>query len=120
MTAQPKHPGMPASAQLTSIILEDQSGLTLDDVCRACSAPSEMIVELVDEGVLTPDLVTQAGGVPNAPGNWRFTGLHMHRVRVAVRLQRDLGVNLAGAALALELLDEMDTLRAQLRRLSGG
>ena len=35
------------------------------------------------------------------------------------RLQRDLGVNLAGAALALELMDELDGLRAQLRLLSG-
>jgi len=34
---------------------------------------------------------------------------------VALRLQRDLGLNLAGAALALELLDEVEALRAQLR-----
>ena len=33
---------------------------------------------------------------------------------VAWRLQRDLGVNLAGAALALQLLDEVQTLRAQI------
>jgi chaperone modulatory protein CbpM len=33
-----------------------------------------------------------------------------------VHLQRDLGVNLAGAALALELLDRIEHLRAQLRR----
>jgi chaperone modulatory protein CbpM len=33
-----------------------------------------------------------------------------------VHLQRDLGLNLAGAALALELLDQIENLRAQLRR----
>jgi len=33
---------------------------------------------------------------------------------VASRLQRDLGVNLAGAALALQLLDEIETLRAHI------
>jgi chaperone modulatory protein CbpM len=33
-----------------------------------------------------------------------------------VRLQRDLGVNLAGAALAIDLLDQLDELR---RRLGG-
>jgi len=32
------------------------------------------------------------------------------RVRTAVHLQRDLGVNLAGAALALELLDRIAEL----------
>ena len=32
-------------------------------------------------------------------------------------LQRDLGLNLAGAALALELLDEVEALRSQLRAM---
>ena len=101
----------PRSLQLTGFILEEQTELTLGDLCRACAVESSSIMELVEEGVLTP-----AG---EAPGQWRFTGLHLHRARVAARLQRDLGVNLAGAALALELLEEMEVLRARLRRLSG-
>jgi chaperone modulatory protein CbpM len=35
-----------------------------------------------------------------------------------MRLQRDLGINLAGIAVALDLLDEVETLRARLRRLN--
>ncbi|WP_309684087.1 chaperone modulator CbpM [Polaromonas sp.] len=101
----------PTATYLSSFILEDQTELTLDEVCRACAAQTDMIVELVNEGVLEPD--------GPAPGEWRFTGLHLHQARVAVRLQRDLGVNLAGVALALQLLQEMDSLRAQLRRLAG-
>jgi chaperone modulatory protein CbpM len=120
MTADPNHPGQLSGQQFTSFILEDQSGLTFDDLCRACAVQSELIVELVDEGVLTPDVVTPAGALSATPGDWRFTGFHIHRVRMAVRLQRDLGVNLAGAALVLDLLDEMETLKAQLRRLSSG
>jgi len=100
----------PAQTRITSFILEDQTELTLDDVCRACAAQADMIIQLVDEGVLAPS--------GTAPGQWRFTGLHMHRAQVALRLQRDLGVNLAGAALALELLDEMQNLRTQLHRLA--
>ena len=38
---------------------------------------------------------------------------------MASRLQRDLGLNLAGAALALELLEEIDALRARLQALGG-
>ena len=95
--------------QVTGLILEDQTELSLDDLCRACAAQAERIVELVDEGLLTP-----AG---TAPGEWRFTGVHLHRARVALRLESDLGVNLAGAALALELLDELDTLRERVQRL---
>jgi chaperone modulatory protein CbpM len=94
---------------LAGFILEDQEELTLDDLCRACAAQSELIVDLVHEGVLAP--------LGAAPEVWRFTGVHLHRATVAVRLQRDLGVNPAGAALALELMDELDSLRAQLSRL---
>lgn len=98
--------------RVTGLILEDQTELNLDDLCRACAAQAGRIVELVDEGLLTP-----AG---SAPGEWRFTGVHLHRARVALRLESDLGVNLAGAALALELLDELDTLRARVQRLEAG
>lgn len=91
-------------------VLEDQTELTLADICRGCAERADIIIELVHEGVLAP--------LGETPEYWRFTGLHLHRAKVAVRLQRDLGVNLAGAALALQLLDELDNLRAQLSRLS--
>ena len=94
---------------ITGLILEEQTELSLDDLCRACTAQAGRIVELVDEGLLTP-----AG---RAPGEWRFTGVHLHRARIALRLESDLGVNLAGAALVLELLDELDTLRERVQRL---
>ena len=96
--------------RITGFILEEQTELTLADLCRACAADTALVIELVDEGVLSP--------VGNAPEQWRFTGLHMHRARTALTLQRDLGVNLQGAALAIELLEELDKVRAQLRRLS--
>jgi len=91
------------------LILEEQEDLTLDDLCRACSTQVEQLIALVDEGAIAP---TGA-----APGAWRFTGVHLRRARVAVRLQRDLGVNPAGAALALQLMDELDALRTRLRAL---
>jgi chaperone modulatory protein CbpM len=98
--------------QLVGIILDEQSQLTLEELTRACAARAELIIELVEEGVLAPS--------GREPHHWRFTGAHMRRARVAVHLQRDLGVNLAGAALALQLLDEVEALRARLRALGGG
>ncbi len=92
---------------ITAFILEEQTGLTLEDVCRACTCEAALIVELVHESVLMPE--------GSAPEQWRFTGLQMHRARTALSLQRDLGVNLAGAALALQLMDELNSLREQLR-----
>ena len=95
----------------TSYLMEDITELTLDDLCRACVAQADIIIELVSEGV-----IDTADAPPNQPPeHWRFTGLHLHRAKVAMRLHRDLGVNFAGAALALELMDEVQALKAKLR-----
>ena len=90
---------------LTGIILEEQTQLSLAEVSRACAVQAEFIVQLVEEGVLEP-----LGGEPH---RWRFTGAHVRRATVAVRLHRDLDINLAGVALALQLLDEIAALRAR-------
>ena len=91
------------------LILEEQQDLTLDALCRACSTQMEQLLELVAEGVIVPS--------GDAPEVWRFTGVHLRRARIAVHLQRDLGVNPAGAALALQLMEEREELRARLRAL---
>jgi chaperone modulatory protein CbpM len=109
MTTQ-SHP-----AQLIGFILEEQTELSLQDLCRACEVQPELIIELVHEGVLAP----ANDAMRAAPEQWHFSGVHLHRARVALRLQNDLGVNLAGAALALELLDELEQLRMRLYRLEG-
>ncbi len=93
--------------QLNAIILEELTNLTLSEISHACAVHAERIIELVDEGVIGP--------FGREPHRWRFSGTHMRRASVALRLQRDLGVNLAGAALALQLLDEVESLRTRLR-----
>lgn len=96
----------------TAIVIEEHMELSLADISRGCAVHAECIIELVDEGVLEP-----AGADPRT---WRFPARELRRAKVALRLQRDLGINLAGAALAIELLDELDAVRARLRTLSGG
>jgi chaperone modulatory protein CbpM len=51
------------------------------------------------------------------PARGRFSGSCIARARTARRLQRDLDLNLAGVALALDLLDEIGTLRDRLYQL---
>lgn len=46
-----------------------------------------------------------------------FTTLSIVRVAKARRLERDLGLNLPGVALALDLLDQLDEMRSHLRAL---
>lgn len=96
--------------QATSIVMEEQTELTLDEVCRACSAQPTTIVELISEGVIDLQVTPQE----MQPEHWRFTGLHLRRASVAMRLHRDLGINFAGAALALQLLEELHVLKSKL------
>ncbi|HEU4619265.1 MAG TPA: chaperone modulator CbpM [Gammaproteobacteria bacterium] len=89
-------------------LLDEEGALTLGELCRVCEVSAERVRELVDEGVLEPEgrEITQ----------WRFRAISIRRARSALRLERDLGVNAAGAALVLDLLEELETLRARLRR----
>jgi len=87
---------------LTGQLLEDHEMITIGDLCRSCSLEIETVTILVDEGILDP--------VGSNIRQWQFTVTSLKRVKTAMHLQRDLGVNLAGAALALELLDRIAEL----------
>ena len=91
------------------IILDEQETLTLGELARACSVHAEWIISLVDEGAVEP---RQA-----ETGEWFFEGPMLKRARIAVSLQRDLEINSPGAALAVDLLEQIEALRARLRRL---
>jgi len=90
-------------------IIENETRLTLRQLCDACAVRAEYIVELVDEGFIDPSGVEKS--------HWCFSGVSMQRVQKAKRLQQDLGINLAGVALAMELIDEIERLRARLERM---
>jgi chaperone modulatory protein CbpM len=90
-------------------LLDEDRALTLGELSRVCRLPAERILELVDEGLIEPQ--------GRNPVQWVFQGVSVRRVRCAQRLQRDLGVNSAGAALALDLLEELERLRARLHRM---
>jgi len=90
----------------TGTVIEDDS-LTLEQLCHACGVHTEWVISLVEESIIEP----QGQEIQV----WRFSGTSLVRVRSALRLQRDLGLNLAGIALALDLMEELEDLRAQLR-----
>ena len=94
---------------LQSEIIETRRAMSLSDLCRVCTVTSERVVQLVDEGLVEPD--------GRKPAEWRFSGRSVRRVVVAERLSRDLRLNAAGAALVLDLLDEVKQLRQRLIRL---
>ena len=93
---------------LTGILLDEQAELSLHELCHACSTSTEWVIELVDEGVLEP--------IGQDHSHWRFSGTSLLRARAAMRMQQDLQINLAGVALALDLMEEIEAMRERLRR----
>jgi chaperone modulatory protein CbpM len=88
---------------IKATLLDDSVEFSLTELCAACRVSEDLVVEIVAEGIVEPlgDDRTQ----------WRFSGLAVTRIQRVVRLQQEFDVNLPGAALALELLDEVERLR---------
>ena len=95
----------------TGTVIEEDS-LTLEQLCHACGVHADWVISLVEESIIEP----QGDEIQV----WRFSGASLVRVRSALRLQRDLGVNLAGIALALDLMEELENLRAELKKMRHG
>ncbi len=89
-------------------IVEAEVHLTLVELCRACGVHQEQVASWVVEGVLEPTGQMAQG--------WQFGGASLRRARLAQRLTQDLELNPAGAALVLDLLDEIEALKARIRR----
>lgn len=55
-------------------------------------------------------------GIITGSSAWRFSSIDLTRARRALRLQRDFDADPELAGLVLDLLDEIDRLRALLKR----
>lgn len=95
---------------LTVDLIDEETTFTLADLCRSCGVDAELIEALVEHGIIEP---TARQG-----SHWYFSGSSLRRTRITLNLQNDLGVNLAGAALALDLMERIDALNARLRAQS--
>lgn len=88
---------------LSGEILDDSMEITIVELCRSCAIDIDLVEAMIEEGILEPS---------GQRGDDRcFSYISVKRTLTVVRLQRDLGVNLAGAALAIELLDRLERLR---------
>lgn len=95
-----------AKASVPTFEVQIIETITLDELCRLCVVEKQWVTELVVEGILDP-----AGAEPAA---WRFSAVSISRTNIARRLARDLDVNMAGIAVALELISERDALHERL------
>jgi len=93
-------------------LLDEHIEVTLRELCEVTRLSAAQLIDMVEEGLLEPQ--------GSAPVEWRFPGTAVPRVRTCLRLQHDLGVNLAGASIIIDLLAELRDLRTRLERLEQG
>lgn len=96
-----------------------QEGVVLEEACftvaqlaAACAVGPDWVVQHVVEGRL-------AGPGGNVV-EWRFTGRDLWRARQIRLVERDFGAEPELAALVADLLEEVESLRARLRRAGLG
>lgn len=82
---------------------------TVTEFCKSVQISEDILNEIIDEGILDPSGTT--------PETWYFDA-HMAEVaRRAIRLQKELDIEWAGIAVAMDLLKELDQLRTENDRL---
>ena len=93
---------------LTGSVIGDEGVLSIEELARACSAEAQWIIELVAVGVLEPQCTEIS--------RWRFRAADLTCASRVARLQRDFDASLDAAAVMLDLLDQIEQLRARLKR----
>jgi chaperone modulatory protein CbpM len=88
-------------------LIDEETMISVDGLCHHGTVRVEEVITYVQEGILDPQ---DDAVIREQADTWQFHISSVRRVQTVVHLQRDLGVNLAGAALALELLDRIAEL----------
>lgn len=95
---------------LRTFIRSSGTQITVEELCSTPGLTVSVLTEMVAFGIVEP-----SSG--DAPSQWMFSSIAANRSMRALRLLHDLELNLAGAALVLELMDELQVARARLRSL---
>ena len=94
---------------LQAHVLGEGDWIAAGEISQMCRLDLEAVLELAALGVVSSR--------ERAPGEWQVAATGLPRLRVVGRLMHDLGVNVSGAALAVELLEAQRELEARLRHL---
>ena len=90
---------------LTGVLLED-AALSVAELAQACGCEPRWVIEHIESGLLECIVVT--------PGERRFASAEFVRARRLRALERDFDANPELAALTVDLIEEVESLRRQL------
>jgi chaperone modulatory protein CbpM len=95
---------------LTSFVVDDDVTFTLTEVRRRFSIDNKIIDDMLEHGLIESETTSPTTELC-------VNQQALQRIQRALHLYHDLGVNIAGAALVLDVLDELETVRSELRIL---
>ncbi len=90
-------------------LLGEDDWIEVEVLLGLCDLTLDALVELADLGVISPRGM--------APDEWQLPAAALPRLRTMSRLMHDLGVNVSGAALAVELIETRRQLERRVREL---
>jgi chaperone modulatory protein CbpM len=100
---------------METVIMASQLRITVcsSDIYQLVQISEQDLIDIVSLGIIEPH--------DRQASEWQFDDVVVADIARATRLRRDLEINWAGVALAMELLDEVEALRREnhelLRRL---
>jgi chaperone modulatory protein CbpM len=91
---------------ISGVIIDEASVFSISEICQQYEIGESLIIEMLEYGLIEPTKTAATGVLLN--------GKALRRIQSALRLQHDLGINLQGAVLAVELMDELAAMRSEL------
>lgn len=88
-----------------SLVVEEHVVFSFAALCKASGADDAQLHGLVAEGLLTP--------TGDGAHDWQFSGPSLPQTRSALRLSRELDLSLHAAAIVMDLLAQIECLKAQ-------
>jgi chaperone modulatory protein CbpM len=93
---------------ITAVLVDEYETYSIQMVCEQLNIPESLMIEMEEHGLFQYE------------GSQHITHQALKRIESACRIHQDLGVNLPGVVLALELLEELEELRHRLSILERG
>jgi chaperone modulatory protein CbpM len=94
---------------LIGVLIEESMTISYTEVCHKYNIPESLLTEMMEHGLFS----NKSTDIKHLKLNQK----ELHRIESAFRLHQDLGVNLPGVVLAIELLEKIERLDEELNIL---
>lgn len=91
------------------MLIEESETITYTEVCRKYNIPEKLLIEMMEQGLFS----NQSTRLNELQLNQK----ELQKIESAFRLHRDLGINLPGVVLAIELLERIERMDSELNIL---